>query len=153
MRTQQATAEANARAAALKARLEAAEAARLSQLISEDVRRKEELRAERARLEREKEKEGRVEFLQLDANGDRKLSMSLKIAEEEKEATVKLGLMSGGGQAHGLPFNHPTTDFDCSSRLDWTTIAGGDCIRTRVGDRWQRLRRRYPGTILSHPAR
>jgi len=94
----QATREANARAEALKARLEAAEAARLSQLISEDVRRKEELRAERAKQEREKEKEGRVEFLQVDSNGDRKLSMTLKVAEEEKEATVKLGLMSGGGE-------------------------------------------------------
>lgn len=77
--------------------MEAAEAARLSQLISEDVRRKEELRAERVKMEREKEKEGRVEFLQLDVNGDRKLSMTVKTAEEEKEATVKLGIMSGGG--------------------------------------------------------
>lgn len=82
----------------MKARLEAAEAARLSQLISEDVRRKEDLRAERVKQEREREKEGRVEFLQVDSNGDRKLSMTLKVAEEEKEATVKLGLMSGGGE-------------------------------------------------------
>ncbi|ORY86753.1 kinase-like domain-containing protein [Leucosporidium creatinivorum] len=93
---EKATREANARAEALKARLEAAEAARLSQLISEDVRRKEELRAERVKQEREREKEGRVEFLQVDSNGDRKLSMSLKVADEEKEATVKLGLMAGG---------------------------------------------------------
>lgn len=78
--------------------MDEADAARFSQVVAEDLRRKEEARAERAKAEREKEQEGRVEFLQLDVNGDRKLSMTLKMAEEEKEATVKLGLMTGGGE-------------------------------------------------------
>lgn len=91
--------EAALRAEALKSRLEAAEAARLSQLISEDVRRKEELRAERVKLEREKLKEGRVEFLEVAPNGERKLNITVKEVGggEEKEAVVKLGLASGGG--------------------------------------------------------
>jgi translation initiation factor 2-alpha kinase 4 len=78
--------------------LEAAEAARLSQLISEDVRRKEEQREERIKRDLEREREGRVEFLQVDANGDRKLDMTLKGVKDEVEATIKLGLLSSGGK-------------------------------------------------------
>lgn len=94
----QAGREAAERAEALKSRLEAAEAARLSQLISEDVRRKEEMRAQRIKRELEQEREGRAEFLQVDANGDRRFDMTLKLEKDGVEATVKCGLLAEGGQ-------------------------------------------------------
>lgn len=89
--------EAAQRAEQLKARIEAAEAARLSQLISEDVRRKEEMRAERERVEREKEKEGRTEFLELGPGGERVLAVTVRLGERNtSEASVKLGLATRG---------------------------------------------------------
>ncbi|KAM0786774.1 hypothetical protein ACM66B_002209 [Microbotryomycetes sp. NB124-2] len=94
---ERATREAAQQAKDLKARMEAAEAARLSQLISEDVRRKEELQAERAKKEREMESDGQLQFLQVDANGERRIDMSI-VAETGVETTtkVKFGVMAGG---------------------------------------------------------
>ncbi|KAM0750676.1 Serine/threonine-protein kinase [Meredithblackwellia eburnea MCA 4105] len=81
-----ATALATASAAALRAQQEAAEAARLSMLISEDVRRREELRASRDReLQKGDPREG------LSVMEDRVVPMII----EGRAATVKLGLSGG----------------------------------------------------------
>ncbi|KAK4052686.1 eukaryotic translation initiation factor 2-alpha kinase [Microbotryomycetes sp. JL201] len=94
---ERATREAAQQAKDLKARMEAAEAARLSQLISEDVRRKEELQAERAKKEREMESDGQMHFLQVDTNGERKIDMSVTTEPGvEAMAKVKFGVMTGG---------------------------------------------------------
>jgi translation initiation factor 2-alpha kinase 4 len=93
----QATLEASDRAKALKEKQEAQEAARLSQLISEDVRRKEEVRLERERREREREEELDNSFIEVGPNGEREVSVSLRIDGENTDGMVKFGLASSGG--------------------------------------------------------
>ncbi|GAA5975545.1 hypothetical protein JCM5350_002643 [Sporobolomyces pararoseus] len=76
---------------------EAEEAARLSQLISEDVRKKEELRIERERRERELDHAASV-ALELEPGGERKCSIKVRQATDgpKVEATVKFGLTADG---------------------------------------------------------
>ncbi|BGP13397.1 hypothetical protein JCM10213_008556 [Rhodosporidiobolus nylandii] len=84
------------RAKALKEQQEAEEAARLSQLISEDVRRKEELRQERERREREREEELDNAFIEIGANGERQVTVPLTVDRSKGEAIVKFGMASSG---------------------------------------------------------
>ncbi|GAA5826004.1 hypothetical protein JCM11251_000087 [Rhodosporidiobolus azoricus] len=91
-----ATREASDRAKALKEKEEAQEAARLSQLISEDVRRKEELRLERERREREREEELDSAFIEVGTNGERQVPMLLTVNGVKGAAKVKFGLASSG---------------------------------------------------------
>ncbi|GAA5921698.1 hypothetical protein JCM1841_007094 [Sporobolomyces salmonicolor] len=90
--------EAVLRARRLKEQQEAEEAARLSQLISEDVRRKEELRMQRERRERDEDQERDAAVLETDAAGARSCSMMLRKPGEaiKEEARVKFGLAADG---------------------------------------------------------
>ncbi|GAA6010979.1 hypothetical protein JCM11491_005895 [Sporobolomyces phaffii] len=74
---------------------EAEEAARLSQLISEDVRKKEELRLERERRERELDRAASV-ALELEPGGERRCTVKVRSAADghKVDATVKFGLAS-----------------------------------------------------------
>ncbi|GAA5934949.1 serine/threonine-protein kinase GCN2 [Sporobolomyces koalae] len=76
---------------------EAEEAARLSHLISEDVRKKEELRSERERRERELDY-AESTALELDSGGDRRCAIKVRQAPDEAklDATVKFGLPADG---------------------------------------------------------
>ncbi|SGY15170.1 BQ5605_C013g07278 [Microbotryum silenes-dioicae] len=89
--------EALERAEAQKQREQAAEAARMAQLISGDVKRKEELRAERDRQEKLKEREGiEGESLQVGEGGERKVKMLISTdGHGTKEVVAKLGMPSG----------------------------------------------------------
>ncbi|KAK4057521.1 eukaryotic translation initiation factor 2-alpha kinase [Microbotryomycetes sp. JL221] len=94
---EKATREAEIQAEALKAKMEAAEAARLSQLISQDLRRKEELQAELAKKEREMQSNGQVQFLQVGSDGQRQADIDVLVdGTGERTARVKFGAMSGG---------------------------------------------------------
>ncbi|BGP42493.1 eukaryotic translation initiation factor 2-alpha kinase [Rhodotorula kratochvilovae] len=95
-----ATQEANRRAEALKEQQEAEEAARLSQLISEDVRRKEEVRLERERRERELDRERETALLEVDSNGERKVNMPLAHSRGavKVEVTVRFGFATFSGE-------------------------------------------------------
>ncbi|BGP00473.1 eukaryotic translation initiation factor 2-alpha kinase [Rhodotorula toruloides] len=86
-----ATQEAETRARALKEQQEAEEAARLSQLISEDVRRKEEVRLERERRERELDRERESGSLEVDARGEKRMKMEVTKGGAKVEAVVKFG--------------------------------------------------------------
>ncbi|SCV70247.1 BQ2448_1641 [Microbotryum intermedium] len=85
--------QAHERAEAQKQREQAAEAARMTQLISGDVKRKEELRAERARQEKLKEMEGlEGESLQIGEGGERKVNILISTdGHGTKEVVAKLG--------------------------------------------------------------
>ncbi|GAA5903465.1 serine/threonine-protein kinase GCN2 [Sporobolomyces salmoneus] len=76
---------------------EAEEAARLSQLISEDVRKKEELRIERERRERELDHAASV-ALELEPGGDRRCVVKVRqvTGGSKEDATVKFGLIADG---------------------------------------------------------
>ncbi|GAA5836580.1 hypothetical protein JCM9279_000433 [Rhodotorula babjevae] len=93
-----ATEEAQRRAETLKEQREAEEAARLSMLISEDVRRKEELRLERERRERELDRERETALLEVDANGEKRVRMPLALSrgEAKAEVTVRFGFPTAG---------------------------------------------------------
>ncbi|GAA5860143.1 hypothetical protein JCM8547_009200 [Rhodosporidiobolus lusitaniae] len=91
-----ATREASDRAKALKEQQEAEEAARLSQLISEDVRRKEEARLERERRERQREEELDNALVELGPNGERQVAMPVVVDGVKHEALVKFGLPTSG---------------------------------------------------------
>jgi len=70
----------------------------LSQLISEDVRKKEELRVERERRERELDY-AENEALELREGGERKCKVKVRQADGTKaESVVKFGLMADGGE-------------------------------------------------------
>ncbi|GAA5975630.1 hypothetical protein JCM11641_003551 [Rhodosporidiobolus odoratus] len=90
-----ATLEASDRARALKEKQEAEEAARLSQLISEDVRRKEDLRLERERKERERDEELDHAVIEVGPGGERHVKVMLGEGRKEK-AVIKFGLASSG---------------------------------------------------------
>lgn len=80
---------------------EAEEAARLSQLISEDVRKKEELRLERERREREIDRAAGV-ALELEPGGERRCSVKVRQPGPEGnqvDAAVKFGLTADGGES------------------------------------------------------
>jgi translation initiation factor 2-alpha kinase 4 len=72
---------------ALREQKEAEEAARLSHLISEDVRKKEEMRLDRERRERELDRERDNASLEVGPNG---------------EKTVKMHIFGPGGKADGI---------------------------------------------------
>lgn len=113
------------------------------------MRRKEEQRAERHKRELEREKEGRVEFLKVDTNGDRKLNMSLKVVTDEVEATVKLGLLSSGGAVRavtGRVIAHLLIRI--SSRLAWEDAACRSLRRRVCNIRRERLRGRHLGALF-----
>ena len=89
--------EANARERAMRSKEEAAEAARLSGLILEDVRKKEEAKAEREKREME-EKTGLVEE-EGEGEGQRRVKMMVATEGGDEEAVVQLGLCVGGGES------------------------------------------------------
>lgn len=68
-------------------------------LISEDVRRKEELRLERERRERELDRERETALLEVDANGEKRVRMPLALSrgEAKAEVTVRFGFPTAGG--------------------------------------------------------
>ncbi|GAA6058806.1 hypothetical protein JCM10212_001922 [Sporobolomyces blumeae] len=98
--------EAKARARRIQEQEEAEEAARLSLLISEDVRKKEELRIERERQERDSDRGRDGAFLEIGPNGERKCQIKVRLGEESKrDAVVKFGLTADGdwlGQTVGV---------------------------------------------------
>lgn len=72
----------------------AAEASRLSLLISEEVRKKEEMVAERDKKEIEL---GQNDLVEIVADGEGwKVKMPIRIDSEEKQAIVKLGSSTSG---------------------------------------------------------
>ncbi|GAA5881509.1 hypothetical protein JCM16303_005683 [Sporobolomyces ruberrimus] len=90
--------EAQVRAREKEEQREAEEAARLSQLISEDVRKKEELRLERERREREIDRAAGV-ALELEPGGERRCSVKVRQPGPDgnkAEAAVKFGLTADG---------------------------------------------------------
>lgn len=91
-----ATREADARERALRTKEEAAEAARLSGLILEDVRKKEEAKAEREK----RELEGKTGSVEEEGAGESERRVKMVVATEggEKEAVVQLGLCIAGGE-------------------------------------------------------
>ncbi|GAA6018919.1 hypothetical protein JCM10207_009197 [Rhodosporidiobolus poonsookiae] len=91
-----ATREASDRAKALKEQQEAEEAARLSQLISEDVRRKEEARLERERRERQRDQELDEAVIEVGPNGERQVAVPILVNGMKSEANVKFGMASSG---------------------------------------------------------
>ncbi|GAA5903646.1 hypothetical protein JCM6882_003009 [Rhodosporidiobolus microsporus] len=91
-----ATLEATSRAKALKEKQEAAEAARLSLLISEDVRRKEELRMDRERRERERDEELDNAVIEVGPTGERVVEMGLTVGGVKGEGKVRFGLAASG---------------------------------------------------------
>ena len=84
---------------------EAEEAARLSQLISEDVRKKEDLRVERERRERELDY-AENEAFELREGGERRCKVKVRQTDGTKvESVVKFGLMADGGEFYSLAHN------------------------------------------------
>ncbi|GAA6036515.1 hypothetical protein JCM8097_003543 [Rhodosporidiobolus ruineniae] len=92
----QATREASDRAKALKEQQEAEEAARLSQLISEDVRRKEELRLERERRDRQREEELDKAYTEIGPKGEREVQVPVTVGDVRSPAAIRFGLAFDG---------------------------------------------------------
>lgn len=150
----QATQEAQRRADTLKEQQEAEEAARLSLLISEDVRRKEEVRLERERRERELDRERETALLEVDSNGEKKVKMPLALSRgaAKAEVTVRFGFPT----AEGTP-SSPRRRGCEPDRRDSGRLARPDFLR-RDHSRWtgaaarERIRRRGPSAVLPHLA-
>lgn len=90
-----------AEAASLRSSKEAAEANRLSKLISEDVARKEALRLSRQKVLEDDEEINLV----LASDGTRRAKMMVQESEEDegrRESWVKLGDCVGGGESTNL---------------------------------------------------
>lgn len=70
----------------------------MSQLISEDVRRKEEIRLERERRERELDRERESGSLEVDAHGEKRVKMEVARGSAKVDAVVKFGYPHSTGK-------------------------------------------------------